>query len=160
DGYSFYEISTDGIIEVNALDERKKRIFIPAADLTPKNQKPLKIARFTLSDDKGKVLLHTNTQKVWRYDTRGDYWVFDIKKRTLSQIGKNQPGSSLMFAKFSPDARRVAYVSKNNIYVEDLATGTTVALTTDGTDKLINGTFDWAYEEEFGCRDGFRWSAD
>ncbi|RRN76880.1 S9 family peptidase, partial [Pseudoxanthomonas sp. SGD-10] len=84
DGYSFYEISTDGIIEVNALDERKKRIFIPAADLTPKNQKPLKIARFTLSDDKGKVLLHTNTQKVWRYDTRGDYWVFDIKKRTLS----------------------------------------------------------------------------
>ena len=30
----------------------------------------------------------------------------------------------------------------------------------NGTKKLINGTFDWVYEEEFVCRDGFRWSPD
>ena len=65
-----------------------------------------------------------------------------------------------MFAKLSPDASRVAYVSENNIYVEELATASEKALTTDGKDKLINGTFDWAYEEEFFCRDGFRWSPD
>ena len=33
-------------------------------------------------------------------------------------------------------------------------------LTSNGTITLINGTFDWAYEEEFACRDGFRWSPD
>ncbi len=33
-------------------------------------------------------------------------------------------------------------------------------LTRDGSVTLINGTFDWAYEEEFACRDGFRWSPD
>jgi len=60
-----------------------------------------------------------------------------------------------MFAKFSPDATKVAYVSGHNIYVEDIALHTITALTKDGTDKIINGTFDWAYEEEFFCRDGF-----
>jgi dipeptidyl-peptidase-4 len=65
-----------------------------------------------------------------------------------------------MFAKFSPDGRFVAYVSGNNIYAEDVTTGQIRKLTTDGTRKLINGTFDWVYEEEFGCRDGFRWSPD
>ena len=65
-----------------------------------------------------------------------------------------------MFAKISPDGTKAAYTSEHNIYAEDLASGTITPLTTDGTFRLINGTFDWAYEEEFDCRDGFRWSPD
>ncbi len=65
-----------------------------------------------------------------------------------------------MFAKFSPDGNMIAYVSDNNLYSEDYASGKVQALTTNGTVSLINGTFDWAYEEEFACRDGFRWSPD
>jgi dipeptidyl-peptidase-4 len=128
--------------------------------LTPKGGKPIGIKRFTIADDGKKVLINTNTQKVWRYDTRGDYWVFDTGTQKLWQLGKNLPESSLMFAKLSPDGSKAAYVSGHNIYVEDLAGGTVKQLTTDGSTHLINGTFDWAYEEEFGCRDGFRWSPD
>ena len=65
-----------------------------------------------------------------------------------------------MFAKFSPDGSKVAYVSEHNIYVEDLVTNTIKALTTNGTARMINGTFDWVYEEEFGCLDGFKWAPD
>jgi dipeptidyl-peptidase-4 len=65
-----------------------------------------------------------------------------------------------MFAKFSPDDNRVAYVSGHNVYVENIASGNVTALTVDGSEDMINGTFDWAYEEEFSCRDGFRWSPD
>jgi Dipeptidyl peptidase IV (DPP IV) N-terminal region. len=65
-----------------------------------------------------------------------------------------------MFAKFSPDGTKVAYASEYNLYVEDLATGEIKALTRDGNRKFINGTFDWVYEEEFFCRDGFRWSPE
>ena len=65
-----------------------------------------------------------------------------------------------MFAKFSPDATRVGYVSKLNIYVEELSSGTITQLTHDGGDNIINGTFDWVYEEELDDRDGFRWSPD
>ena len=97
---------------------------------------------------------------MWRYDTRGDYWVFDMQNKTLKQLGKGKPEASLMFAKFSPDGTKAAYVSGHNIYMEDLATGAIKPLTTDGTQRLINGTFDWVYEEEFDCRDGFRWSPD
>ena len=110
--------------------------------------------------DYNRALVYTNTKKVWRLDTRGDYWVYDLNSSKLKQLGKGRPASSLMFAKFSPDGKKVAYVSGYNLYVEDLAGGTVKALTKNGNRKLINGTFDWAYEEEFFCRDGFRWSPD
>ncbi len=160
DGFSYFEINDKGIIEIDARDPKKESVFLNAAQLTPKGLETLSVSRFALSADKQKVLLHTNTKKVWRYDTKGDYWVYDQASKKLQQIGENHPASSLMFAKFSPDGNRVAYVSQNNIYIEDLQKNKTTALTTDGTSRLINGTFDWVYEEEFGCRDGFRWSPD
>ncbi|HMI62384.1 MAG TPA: DPP IV N-terminal domain-containing protein, partial [Puia sp.] len=113
------------------------------------------------SEDGRKVLIYTNTRRVWRYNTRGDYWVLDLGSHVLSQVGKDRAASSLLYAKFSPDATKVAYSSEHNVYVEDLATGVEKCLTsTNGTRKLINGTFDWVYEEELECRDGFRWSPD
>jgi len=108
------------------------------------------------------VLTMTNRQRVWRYATRGDYYLVDRKSNTTRQLGADLPKSSLMFAKISPDGKKVAYVSKNNIYLEDcnLQTPNRRQLTPDGNDTIVNGTFDWVYEEEFDCRDGFRWSAD
>jgi len=106
------------------------------------------------------MLFFVNTVKVWRYKTKGDYWILDLINSQLSKCGKELPSQSLMFAKFSPDCKSVAYVSDHNIYAEDITTHTIKKLTTDGTRKLINGTFDWVYEEEFACRDGFRWSPD
>ena len=97
---------------------------------------------------------------MWRDNTRGDYWYFDLATGKGKQLGKNLDVSSLMFAKFSSDNENVAYVSKHNIYVENVNTGKITPLTTDGTDKIINGTFDWVYEEELAARDGFRWSPD
>ncbi len=132
----------------------KKEAFISSAG------SPLEIQSFSYSNDKTKLLLFTNTAKVWRYKTRGDYWVYNNLTTKLQQIGKGLPSQSLMFAKFSPDGRSVAYVSDHNIFWEDLSVGNPRKLTTDGSRKMINGTFDWVYEEEFGCRDGFRWSPD
>ena len=65
-----------------------------------------------------------------------------------------------MFAKISPDGTRAAYVSKHNIYVENLSNNEIKPITNNGSNTLINGTFDWVYEEEFFCRDGFRWAPD
>ena len=90
----------------------------------------------------------------------GDYWILDIASNKLTQLGSGLPEQSLMFAKLSPDNKSVAYVSQHNLYKEDLQSHQLTQLTKDGTRKFINGTFDWVYEEEFGCRDGFRWSSD
>ncbi|MCA9125371.1 MAG: DPP IV N-terminal domain-containing protein, partial [Planctomycetales bacterium] len=110
--------------------------------------------------DNSKLLIFTNTRKVWRYHTRGDYWVLDLMSGDLTQLGRTVKPTTMMFAKFSPDATRVGYVSENNIYVESLESGAITPLTTDGSASIINGTFDWVYEEELSCRDGFRWSPD
>ncbi len=136
-------------------------ILINSSQLIPVPAgKPLAIADYEWSADNNKLLLFTNTKKVWRYNTRGDYWVLDLKSGKLSQLGKRLPVSSLMFAKFSPDGSRVGYVSKQNIYVEEVTTGKITQLTRDGGGDIINGTFDWVYEEELDDRDGFRWSPD
>src|SRR3954454_1992235 len=160
DGNSFYEAADYGIVQVQ-LPALKPNIIIGNPQLTPAGaQQPLQVENFFFSNDGSKMLIFTNSKKVWRYHTRGDYWVYDKTANSLKQLGKGLPSSSLMYAKFSPDGRSVAYVSMHNIYTEEVATGTIRQLTNDGTDRMINGTFDWVYEEEFDCRDGFRWSPD
>ncbi len=136
-----------------------KSVLVNAVQLLPQGAaKPLGIDDYTWSYDNNQLLLFTNTRKVWRYNTRGDYWVLNLASGKLKQLGKGLEASTLMFAKFSPDGGRVAYVSKLNIYVEDITTGKITQLTKDGGGNIINGTFDWVYEEELDCRDGFRWS--
>ncbi|HVI46185.1 MAG TPA: S9 family peptidase [Chitinophaga sp.] len=160
DGRSIYKADQTGII-ADPLSGASSTIIVPVEKLTPAGQsRPLPVKDFHFSADEKKLLIYTNSKKVWRYETRGDYWVLDLASGKLQQLGKNKPASSLMFAKLSPDGSKAAYVSGHNIYVEDLSNGAITAITTDGTRRFINGTFDWAYEEEFGCRDGFRWSPD
>jgi len=160
DGNSYYQ-NIGGEIVTITLPKNERKTVIGRELLTPANSSnPLAVRSFQLTDDGSKALIYTNTKRVWRQDSRGDYWVADIKNSTLKQIGVGKPSSSLMFAKFSPDGSKVAYVSEHNVFVEYLATGLIKALTTDGTTRMINGTFDWVYEEEFNCLDGFRWSPD
>ena len=160
DGKDFYRVSSGNIVQVAMSGE--ETVLIPSDMLIPVGEgRPLAVRDFAFSRDQKKVLIYTNAKRVWRYDTRGDYWVLDRATRQLVQVGKGRPASSLQFAKFSPDGSKVAYVSEHNIYIEDLGTGEVRCVTsTNGTRKLINGTFDWVYEEELEDRDGFRWSPD
>ena len=141
----------------------KREILVAAKALIPAGKKkPLAVSGYTFTKDLAKVLIYTNTRRVWRVHSRGDYWVLDRASGKLHQLGgKEASEATLMFAKFSPvDSNRVAYVRDKNVYVEDLATGRIEVLTKRSRDTVINGTFDWVYEEELGLRDGFRWSPD
>ena len=161
DGTGLWEMQDGMLIRVNPLSTPQFAVLATPAQLTPHgHDKPLAIADFEISEDENMLLIFTNTAKVWRYNTRGDYWLLNRTTGELRQIGKDKPAQSLLYAKLSPDGGKVAYVSLQNIYVEDIASGKITALTTDGTRQVINGTFDWVYEEELGCRDGFRWSSD
>ncbi len=164
DGQFISNAANGGISRTDAVSGRETEL-VSAADLTPTGEKtPIVVADYAFSQDSSQVLIFTNTARVWRYNTRGDYYLLNRRATTgqakLRRVGANLPAQSLLYAKLSPDGRRVAYVSKNNLYAEDVSTGKRTQLTTDGTRNRINGTFDWAYEEEFGCRDGFRWSPD
>jgi len=136
-------------------------VLVPASRLVPRGREtPLEIDDYQWSGDGKRLLVYTNSQRVWRQNTRGDYWVLDLGAGTLRQLGGDARPATLMFAKFSPDGTRVAYVRENDLYVEDVGAGVIRRLTSTGSPTLINGTFDWVYEEELGLRDGFRWSPD
>lgn len=165
DGYVRLEKSAESAggedIVLRGVDTDERTVLVPAAHLIPAGESsPLKIEDFAFSQDQSRVLIYTNSKKVWRYRTRGDYWVLDRGSRELRQLGHTLPPATLMFAKFSPDAARVGYVHAGNIYVEDVATGEIDQLTDSDSPSVTQGTFDWAYEEEFQLRDGFRWSPD
>ena len=115
--------------------------------------------RYMFSDDQQKVLLYTEPRRLY-HNTFYSCWVFDRTSNQLSPIGKELPASSLLNAKIAPDGSKVAYVYNNDLYSEDLASHKATRLTTDGSDKKLNGWFDYAYSEELYCIDGFRWSPD
>lgn len=163
--YTTLEPSAKGeaVIELVRYDAStaQREVLITGQELTvPGEKKPIHIEDYALSSDFNRVLLFTNSKRVWRKNTRGDYWVLNRKSGALRKLGDGGPPSTLMFAKFSPDGSKVAYVRFNNIYVEDLESGEITRLTSDGSEKIMNGTSDWVYEEEFDIRDAFRWSPD
>ncbi len=139
----------------------ERRILVTASSLIPPGaQAPLRVDNYDLSADGGKVLILTNSRREF-HKTFGDYWVISLSDpREKRQLGRSFEPSSLLNATFSPDGKKVAYAYKNNIYVEDLAKQEIVALTKDGSADIINGTFDYVYEEEFFTTHGFRWSPD
>jgi dipeptidyl-peptidase-4 len=164
-GYTTLEPSKDptggqDLVQYDAATS-KRDVLVPAAHLIPPRESaPLAIHGYTLSDDRSRLLVFTDSKRVWRQNTRGDYWVLDRASRELRKLGGDAPASSLMFAKFAPVGSLVAYVRENNLYVEDLRDGRITKLTNSQSPDEINGTFDWVYEEEFDLRDGYRWSPD
>jgi dipeptidyl-peptidase-4 len=138
-----------------------EEVLVPAAKLVPPGAKePLAVHGYEFAADLDLVVIFTNSARVWRRNTRGDYWTYRRSNGRLAKLGGDAPAASLMFGKPSPDGTRVGYVRGNDLYVETAAGGPAVRLTVDGSEQVINGTFDWVYEEEFDCRDGWRWSPD
>lgn len=150
------------IVLVDPHGQQDNEILIPASNLIPQGEsKPIDIDSFQVFKDNTKVLIFNNTKRVWRYNTRGDYWVADLKNGGVKKLGgaDAQP-AALMFAKFSPDGKSVAYVRERNVYIESLISGKIQQITETPNEFIINGTSDWVYEEELDLRDGFAWSDD
>jgi dipeptidyl-peptidase-4 len=175
------------IVRVDAVTGQAS-VVADARSLVDASGKRIEVEEIVLSGDESKALLFHSSVRVWRENTRGVFHVLDFttgkatviariidrdapsqRADTASQpiLGTNpsfvaSPVRSglQMFAKFSPNGRQVAFVSDNDLFVTDLASGATRRLTTDGSADIINGTTDWVYEEELGLRDAFRWSPD
>ena len=154
-------ISGNDIVFYNP-DSTGRKVLVNFENLIPEGQdKPLSIESYDWSKDGKWLMVFTNGQKVWRSRSRGDFWLLNLETNKLMQLGGEEPASAkLMFAKFSPNSEKVAYVQDNNIFVQPVGSNKVTQLTTDGSDIIVNGNFDWVYEEEFSIRDGFRWSPD
>ena len=160
DGRSYSALTEKGLVRVDAAT-LAETVIVPQAAFVPEGAaRPLRVEDYTWSEDRTKLVIYTNSRRVWRRNTRGDYWLLDVAAGTVRQLGKGLEPSRMMYGKLSPAGDRFAYVYYNNLYVEDVATGERRQLTFDGGDVMVNGNFDWVYEEELSCYDGWRWSPD
>ena len=124
----------------------------------PKYKAVQTIQDYEFSPEEDRILICTNINPIYRRSFTADYFVFDFKNKELKPLSE---GGSQRLATFSPTGTKVAFVRNNNIFIADLRFGSEIQITFDGKfNEIINGAPDWVYEEEFSCRDGFRWSPD
>ncbi len=148
------------LISYNLETDAQKRLIDGNTLFATDVQRLIAIQDYQYSPDGRKVLIYTDSRRVWRLPTKGFYYVFDLSSKELRPLSDRAKGYQ-MFAKFSPDGKKVGFVRNRNLFVVDLTTGEETQLTFDGAEgSIINGTFDWVYEEEFGLRDGWQWSPD
>lgn len=139
----------------------ERSIWIQARQFVPEgSDRPLAVEDYAWSGDQRKLLIFTNSRRVWRRNTRGDYWVLDLERGVLRQLGGRAEPASLLFASFSPQGDRVAYVCGNDLYVQRLSDWRVRRVTRSGSKHIVNGTSDWVNEEELDLRQAYRWSPD
>jgi dipeptidyl-peptidase-4 len=160
-GFTFIARDADGYTHLVREDAASgtRQVVVDGSTLTPPGERePIAIEGYEWSPDGDRLLLYTRSQRVWRQNTKGVYFIFDRATGALAPLSTGFGWQ--MFAKFSPDGGKVGFVRERNLFVVDLATGRETQVTFDGGDNIINGTFDWVHEEELDLRDGWRWSPD
>lgn len=121
--------------------------------------KKIGIDDYSFNADETKALITTQTTSVYRRSYTAVFYMIDLKSGTVQPLDEQHEPQTL--AEYSPDGTKVSYVHKNNLYVKDIASGKVTQLTKDGEqNKIINGTTDWVYEEEFSITKGYEWSPD
>ena len=113
---------------------------------------------YSFSPDESKILIATESEKIYRHSFKAEFYIWDIKEESLEKLSKN---GKQRLAHFSPDGNKIAFVRKNNLFIKDIVNNVEIQITKDGKHgEIINGTTDWVYEEEFSFTKGFYWSPD
>jgi dipeptidyl-peptidase-4 len=159
DGEHFTQIKRDSINAYSYKTGKLAKVIVTSDELVPEGEsEPISLYNYTFNADESKILFATETESIYRRSSKSEYYIFDLDSRKLQKLSDN--GKQQM-ADFSPDNSMVAFVRENNIYIKDLESGKETQITNDGEKgKIINGTTDWVYEEEFAVVKGFHWSPD
>ena len=161
EAYSYLETDTSSKhINIWRYDVRsgKKSIVVDAANLVEKKgERPFVIRNYAWSPDESKILF-TGTLPARAVKSGGNFYLYDVQKGVFSPLTRTE--AEQMNVKFSPNGKMIGFVRANNLMVLDLESGTEMQVTSDGSEHVMNGHFDWVYEEEFGIIDGWQWSPD
>lgn len=124
-----------------------------------KNCSLKRIAGYEFDASERRILIHTEMTPIYRRSFTTNYYVYQVDRNIIEPLStEHQPQQ---MAAFSPNGRMVAFAYNNNLYLKKLDYNTVSAITEDGEkNKIINGTPDWVYEEEFGANRYFEWSPD
>ncbi len=159
DGVSYTILNKGNLEKYSYRTGKLVQTIINAGDLIPDTTSgPLLFTDYIFSHDETKVLLITKPNPIYRHSFWAEYWLYDLKTKSLIPLSKN---GHQRLASFSPDDSKVAFFRDNNLIVKDLKTNKEKKITADGkVNSIINGAPDWVYEEEFEFTKAYQWSND
>ena len=132
------------LIDANALSYKGKQVIIED---------------YSFDKSERKVLIMTSINPIYRRSYSAVYYLYDLDTKVIEALSEEHSPQTL--AEYSPDGKKVSYIYKNDLYVKDLTTKKISPITADGKrNKVINGTTDWVYEEEFSITKAYSWSPD
>lgn len=160
DGRFYSSLDEGNLVQHDVTTGQPVQTLVAATALQlPGQSQPLPVDGYSFNADEQQVLFSTATEAIYRRSSKSTFYIYNRQSKQLTPLSQ-APGKQL-YATFSPDGKRVAFVRDNNLFVTDLATMRETAVTTDGVlNKIINGGTDWVYEEEFEFAQGFQWSPD
>ncbi len=155
DGEHFTRMFNDNKLLINKYSFETGEIVDQILNI--ENKELSNISNYDFNFDEDKILISTNTESIYRYSTKSNYFLYDINTEEIVSILDKK----IMYAKFSPNGKNIAYIFENNIYIYNILSKNHIQVTIDGEkNKIINGASDWVYEEEFALVDAFEWSND
>jgi dipeptidyl aminopeptidase/acylaminoacyl peptidase len=159
DGESYCKLEGKELNSYSFKTGNKIRTIVRQEDLiTESDSSGINMRSFTFSPDETKILFATETEPIYRHSSRNTYYIYDIESKKIERLSHR---GKQRVATFSPDSKKIAYILNNNLYYKNLETGQNVQITRDGRkNRIIYGTTDWVYEEEFSFIQGFHWSPD
>lgn len=155
-GENYCILKREGIEKYAYSTGKKIEQIVSFSDLKFKTENEY-VFDYRFNQDESKLLLATNPEFIYRRSYLANYYIYDIKTKQLASVNKDK----VRLAEFAPDGSKVAYVKANNLFMLSLSDMQGTQITTNGEfNKIINGTTDWVYEEEFAITKGFFWSPD
>lgn len=160
DGEHYCVLTRTGIdMYAYSTGEKVKSVCLFNGPAMAHKAKPLPpIEGYCFDEAEKQILLSAGFEPIYRHSGVSDYYLYNIEDGSFRLISVN--GKQRLTA-FSPDGTKVAFVRDNDLFYMDLSTLEEHQITTDGEfNKVIYGTTDWVYEEEFAITEGFKWSPD
>ena len=155
-GENYCILKREGIEKYAYSTGKKIEQIVSFSDLKFKTENEY-VFDYRFNQDESKLLLATNPEFIYRRSYLANYYIYDIKTKQLASVNEDK----VRLAEFAPDGSKVAYVKANNLFMLSLSDMQETQITTNGEfNKIINGTTDWVYEEEFAITKGFFWSPD
>lgn len=149
------ETKNTDLIQYNYETGTKEKVIIEGNNLKNAKGDKVTIESYDFSADESKVLIQTNQEAIYRHSFVAEFYVYNLVSKSLTPVAS----SKIMHATFSPDGKKVAYLKENNLWYYNIETAKTTQVTSDGErNKIINGSCDWVYEEEFAFTRAYQWS--
>lgn len=158
DGKHFTRLSNSVVKKYDLTTGDFVEDLLVGKDLEGSNGFNGKLSAYNFNSDESKIIIESDKESIYRRSSKANFFVFD---RMSSDIKSIDSTGKISYATLSPNDTHIAFVKENNVYVQNLENGVTMPITDDGEiNKVINGSADWVYEEEFAFAKAFFWSPD